>query len=230
MSRPKLLVPALSTAVMFVILIGLGVWQMQRLAWKRGILAQLDAAEQRAPVPLGTAEPSPFAKVAATGHLRPDLAARFAADVRDLPSGTFPGAYLIVPLERQGAPPLLVDFGWVPDHAGPPVLPPGNIVTVTGFVHPPEHPQWFSAHDDIKGRHFYTLDPAAIGAALGLPRVAPFTLVAVGPPPTVPGAPIPAQHLPRPPNNHLQYALTWFGLAGVLVVMFVSYAWKNFRA
>ena len=225
MTGRRLLVPAISTAVMLLILLGLGTWQVQRLAWKRGILAQIAAAERAAPVPLA-GSPSPFEKVAVTGHLRPDLAARYGAEVRDLPAGPIPGALLVVPLERPGASTVLVDLGWVPDHGPAPVLPAGNPVTISGFVHPAEHPGWFSATDDVAGRRFYTLDPAAIGAALGLAPIAPFTLVALGPAPTVAGAPIPAEHLPRPPNNHLQYALTWYGLAGVLVVVFVAYALK----
>jgi surfeit locus 1 family protein len=224
-SRPRLLVPAVSTAIMLVLLLGLGIWQVRRLAWKEGILAQIAAAERRPAEPL-VGEPSPFAKVAATGHLRPDLTVRFGAELHE----EMPGTQIVVPLERPGQPTLLVDLGWVPEHGPPPVLPTGKTVTVAGFVHPAAHPGWFAATDDPKGRHFYTLDPAAIGEALGLASVAPFTLVALGPPPTVPGAPIPAEHLPRPPNNHLQYALTWFGLAAVLVVVFATYARKALRA
>ncbi len=223
MSARRLLVPAVSTAAMLALLLGLGTWQVQRLAWKRGILAQIDAAEQAAPVPLAESPP-PFAKVSATGRLRPDLAARYGAQVRDLPAGTIAGAQLIVPLERPGAPTVLVDLGWVPERGASPVPPTGDSVTIAGFVRPAEHAAWFSAADDLAGRRFFTLDPAAIGAALGLPVVAPFTLVALGPPPAAPGAPLPSEHLPRPANNHLQYAITWYGLAVALVVIFVVYA------
>ena len=58
-------------------------------------------------------------------------------------------------------------------------LPSGD-VTVEGYVRPGDTPGLFSATDDPATRQFYTLDPAAIGAALGLPRVAPFILVAHG--------------------------------------------------
>jgi surfeit locus 1 family protein len=225
-SGRRLLVPAASTGVMLVVLLGLGTWQVQRLAWKQGLLAQLDAAEQNAAVPLGAA-PSPFAKVAATGRLRPDLAARYGADVRDTASGPTSGAQLVVPLERPGAPPLLVVLGWVPDHGALPPLPAGDAVTVTGYVRPAEQARWFSPADDPAGRRFYALDPAAIGRALGLTVEAPFTLVALGPPPPGGATPIPAEHLPRPPNNHLQYAITWYGLAAALLAVFVVYARKG---
>ena len=64
-----------------------------------------------------------------------------------------------------------------------------------------------------------------IGALVGLPRVAPYTLVVVGPA----GAPDPVRSLPRPPNNHLSYAITWYGLAVSLLVIFVLYARKVLR-
>ena len=220
----RLFVPALSTAAMFLVLIGLGTWQVQRLAWKTAILAQLDAAERAPAVPLGDSSVA-YTKVAATGRLRPDLAARYGAEVRDLTAGAIPGAQLLVPLERQGAPPLLADLGWVPEHGPPPALPSGE-VTITGYLRPPSHPGLFSPADDIDRRRFFTLDPAAVGAALGLPTVAPFTLVALGPEPADSAAPIPAQALPRPPNNHLQYAITWYGLAAALLVVFVMFARK----
>jgi surfeit locus 1 family protein len=222
--RRRLLVPALSTAVMFLVLIALGTWQVQRLEWKTAILARLDAAERAPPVPLGDS-PTPYAKVAATGRLRPDLAARYGAEVRDLPAGAIPGTHLVAPLERRGAAPLLVDLGWVPEHGPPPALPAGD-VTLTGYIRPPSSPGLFSPADDTGNKRFFTLDPAAIAAALGLPAVAPFTLVALGPEPADPAAPVPARGLPRPPNNHLQYAITWYGLAAALLVVFVMFARK----
>jgi surfeit locus 1 family protein len=212
---------------MLAVLLGLGTWQVERLHWKQRILAQIATAEAAPPVPLH-GEPSPFAKVAATGTLRNDLAAQYGVEVRDTRTGPTIGAYLIEPLERPDGPPVLVERGWVPAERSRPLNQPRGTVTVTGYVHPAEHPGWFSAADDPATRTFYTLDPAAIGAALGLPRVAPFVLVALGP--TPPGLwPDPAKHLPRPPNNHLQYALTWYGLAAALAVVFMAWSRKVLR-
>ncbi len=218
--------PGLSVAIMLVLLIGLGTWQVQRLHWKEGLLAQIDRAEAAPPIPL-PADPPPFAKVAAGGTLRGDLAVLYGDDVRDFPSGAVMGAQLIEPLERAGEPPLLVDLGWIPAAHGGPPPEPVRAATVSGFVRPGERPGWVSASDDPGGRRYYTLDPQRIGAGIGLPGVAPFVLVVMGPP--VAGAPIPAESLPRPPNNHLQYALTWYGLAAVLVVVFITWSRKALR-
>jgi surfeit locus 1 family protein len=138
------------------------------------------------------------------------------------------GAQLIVPLQRPDGPPVLIDRGWVPTDHPAPIQQPTAPVTVQGFVRTPDRPGLFSPDDDLAARHFYTLDPGKIGLALGLPSVAPFVLVVLGP--VQQGVyPIPAQHLPRPPNNHLQYALTWYGLALVLVVVFVQWSIKAVR-
>jgi surfeit locus 1 family protein len=217
----RLLVPGLSTLAMLVVLCGLGTWQVQRLAWKTAILSQIDQAEAAPAVPLPP-DPSPFMKVRVDGHFREDLAALYAAEVQDTPDGPAMGGQLIVPLERGGAETILVDRGWVPQTRREPVPTPEGITSVEGFVHPAEQAGLFSAADDPAGRHFYTMDPQAIGAALGLAHVAPFVLVAMGPA----GYPDPARHLPRPPNNHLQYAITWYGLAVVLLVIFCLYARK----
>jgi len=220
----RLLVPAISTSVMLVILLSLGVWQVQRLAWKQALLAQIDAAERLPAIPLPL-DPTPFQKVRIEGHLRSDLHALYGAEVR----GDKLGGQLIMPLERDGADPVLVDLGWVPgDGGGPLTLPSG---AVEGFLRPAEHAGRFSGTDNPAKRLFYTLDPAPIGAALELElaRVAPFTLIAIGQP--KPGVyPDPATALPRPPNNHLQYAMTWFGFAITLLIIFGLYARKTLRA
>lgn len=223
----RLVAPGLMTLAMLAVLIGLGTWQVERLHWKLGILAQIARAEAGPPIPLAP-DPTPWTKVEVTGTLRNDVAALYGADVRDTAAGPTMGSELIVPLERKNAPPLLIDRGWVPAARRGPLSQPTGSVTIVGYVHPADTPSWFSATDDVPGRQFFTLNPEAIGRALGLGQVAPFTLVAMGPPPAE-GWPIPAQHLPQPPNNHLSYAITWYGLAIALVVIFFLWARKSVR-
>ena len=82
----------------------------------------------------------------------------------------------------------------------------------------------FAAQDDVAGRRFFHFDPVAIGAALGVPGMARYGLVLLGPPGSLPE---PSQTLPRPRNNHLGYAITWYGLALSLIGVFVAFAWRN---
>ncbi len=216
-ARRGLLLPAGMTLLMLLTLLGLGTWQLRRLQWKEAILAQITAAEAAPAVPL-PAVPGPFQKVSVTGHFLPGLAARYGVEVRDTPNGPVMGRQLIAPLATEGRV-ILVDRGWVPETGI--AAPPAGPVTITGFARPPEHPRLLGAADNPARREFFTLNPAAIGASLGLSHVAPFTLVALGP---AGEPPIPAQHLPQPMNNHLSYALTWYGLAVVLAVVFIVWA------
>jgi surfeit locus 1 family protein len=218
---------------MLVVLVGLGTWQVYRLRWKNGILAQIEAAEAAQAVPLSTAPapdmPAPYTKVSVTGRFRFDKAAQLGAEVRDTRTGPTIGYYQIVPLDRDEASPILVDRGWVPQKRETPLDDPPGVVTVVGYVLPAQKQSWFSARDDDAARQFYTLDPQAIGAAVGVADLAPFAIVAMGAPAA--GAyPAPAQHLPRPPNNHLSYAITWYGLAVSLVVIFAVWVRKALQA
>ncbi len=220
----RLLWPGLMAAVMLAVLLGLGTWQVQRLHWKRQILADIARAEA-APAAALPDHPDPYTKVQVTGYLHNELSASYGAEVRDTPAGTELGTQMIVPLERDEEDVILVDRGWVPDKRPRPIAQPDGEVTVEGYVRPGDKPGLFSAPDNPAARQFFTLNPTAIGAALGLHHVAPFVLVALGPAPPE-RYPDPARHLPRPPNNHLSYAITWYGLAIALMVIFVLWARK----
>ena len=225
---PRLLWPGVMAGLMFAVLVALGTWQVQRLHWKQGVLAQIARAEAAPAVPLPS-EPEPYTKVQVAGHLRDDLAASYGAEVRDTPMGTELGTQLIVPLEPDEGEAILVDRGWVPDRRTRPIAQVAGDVTLEGYVRPSDKPSVFSATDNPAARQFYTLNAAAIGTALGLRQVAPFILVVMGPAPPE-HYPDPARHLPRPPNNHLSYAITWYGLAIALVVIFVLWARKVLSA
>ncbi len=213
-------------AAMLAATTGLGVWQVERLHWKTELLREIDRGEAAPPIPLPAA-PQPFTKVSVSGRLRQDLPALYGVEVRSTAAGPMMGAYLLNPLERPGADPVIVNRGWVPlDRAqpGPPVD-----ASIQGYVRAPEQPVRFGAADDPAHKRFYALDPAAIARALGLARAMAFTVVAMGD--TPPGIyPEPARSLPRPPNNHLSYAITWFGLAASLLVICAIYARRALRA
>jgi len=223
----RIVVPGLLTAAMFALAMSLGVWQLHRLTWKRGILDDIARAEAGPPLPLND-NPPQFAKVQVTGWLIGNNAATLGAEVRNLPTGPTMGTQLVEPLMREHGDPVLVNRGWVPMQRDRPLDQPGNEATIEGYILPAQKPGTFAATDDPVGRHFYTSDPAKIGAAMGLPRVAPFILVALGP--THPGKfPDPAHDMPRPPNDHLNYAITWFSLGFVLLVIFIIWSRKALR-
>lgn len=217
----RLLWPVLVTLPALLVLIGLGTWQVERLAWKTELLARFAETEAAPARPAG-ANPTPYSKVTVTGRFDHGREALLEIELH----GTTLGGRLVTPLLRDDGPPVLVDRGWVPFERTRPVSHPDGEVTVTGWVRPGEKAGWFSAADDAAGRRFYTFDPAAIGAALGLPGVAPWGLVAMGPPE---GLPEPSRQLPRPNNNHLGYAITWYGLAVALVGVFIVWMRRRLK-
>lgn len=215
----RLLLPLLVTLPVLAVLLALGTWQWERLHWKTDLLARIDAAEAAPPRPLGP-DPEPYAKVVATGRFDHGREVLLGVEVR----GTTLGTRLLTPLLRPGAPPVLVERGWVPLERAEGIDRPEGEVSVTGYVRPAEPRNPFAAEDDAAGRRFYSFDPAAIGQALGLPEVAPFGLVALAPRGAAPAVlPSPARSLPRPNNPHLGYMITWYGLAAALVGVFIAF-------
>lgn len=221
----RLIAPGIAAFIVFWLLIAMGVWQMHRLTWKEGIIASIRQAQAAAPIPLPE-NPTPFQKVIVTGEWIPGKAALYGDQVHDSPNGPIPGGELIMALRRADGVVVLVDLGWVPQQLPVPMADPP--VAPVGYIHAPILPNWLSGKDDPAKRLYYTFDPQKIGAGLGLPKVAPYILVVLGPmPPPGSGIPQPAQDLPTPPNNHYEYALTWFGFAGVLVFQFIFFARKR---
>ena len=237
-SSRRLLWPGIMTAVMLLVLLGLGSWQVKRLFWKQALLAQIAQAEAAEPIPLAKVEaqgtPSPFMKISVTGTFLPSETALYGAEVRDVASGPAMGAQLIEPIRDVNGELILVDRGWVPLSRTGPLDQPTGEVTVSGYVRFGDSQHWFSAADDPSARRFFTLDPRAIGVAIGQPDIRPFVLVALaggsGAGAIVAHWPEPAQHLPQPPNNHLSYAITWYGLAVALLAIFLIWARKGSRA
>ena len=211
--------PFLCSLLMFGLLIRLGVWQLHRLAWKENLLAQIAIARQNPPIPL-PADPRPFTKVAARGQWDTAHRVLYGTDVRH----EHLGAYLIEPLLRPGAPPLLVDRGFVAD--GVSIADPPGEVLVAGYIRAAEHGSWWSIKDDLAARHFYALNAAAIARAEALPTSEPYELVAMG---NGAGPPEPAHDFPELPNNHLNYALTWFSFALIDAIIFGLWYRKNRR-
>jgi surfeit locus 1 family protein len=126
---------------------------------------------------------------------------------------------------RVGAGTLFVNRGFVPERerALASDLPRGP-VALTGVLRWPEQRSFFTPEDRPVSRLFFTRDPAALASALGLGEVARFYLEQEAPPHPA-GLPHVGPLRPALPNPHLQYALTWFGLAALLVVLFVVW-WR----
>lgn len=216
-------------ALALVLLLGLGTWQVQRLHWKLGLIATMKARMSAAAVPLpaGTkidARSWAYRRVRLEGHYLNGKAMHLLA--YETRSGTL-GYDLVTPfLRADGEGAVLVNRGWVPRGQGGNAAPPkiGAVtgpVTVIGIVHPAWKGGLFTPRNEPGRGLWFAGDAAAMGATAGL-QVPPLLVDRVaGPDPRA--LPIGGQTRVDLPNHHLQYAITWYLLALVLVVIFVRY-------
>lgn len=204
------------------ILIGLGVWQLYRLEEKQTLIAELGSRLAAQPVALAAVidNPTEFLKVKTSGTFAHEGEIFVFAT-----AGGMPGWQVVTPFRSDEGILVLVDRGFVPDDlrdaAKRPASQPTGRLDVSGYVS--RHPKGrglFTPDNDAGANNWYWWDiPAMLGFGKIDPgsRVAPFILHAL---------PGPDGALPRPSppligltNNHLQYALTWFGLAIVLAAV-----------
>lgn len=225
-----------AVAVALAILVGLGVWQLQRLKWKEGLLAHVAALQSAKAVDigpvmdaLGQGKDVDFTRVSASC---PGLATAPYLELYGVRDGQA-GVRLISACEVASANyrTVLVDRGFIPDTAperpkiDPAAKAPVKLVGVLrrpdkrNFVSPPNRPG-----------HWFTRDIAAMAAALKAPQPAPvflFAETAVNPDlKALTPAPLPSEI----PNRHLEYAITWFGLAAALLGVYAAVLFRRTRA
>ncbi|QFR31632.1 SURF1 family protein [Ancylobacter sp. TS-1] len=240
-ARRRLLPVALAALAAFGVLVGLGIWQLERLAWKESLIAQVEARIHEAPANLPDEAEWPrvsfaedeYRRVTAQGRFRHDLEVQVYALIDAAPDGSGgPGYWVVTPLALADGAYVLVNRGFVPvDRRAPSTRPEGQVdgvVTVTGLLRMPEEAAMFTPPNDAAKDSWFVRDPEAVAAAKGILRVAPFLIDADATP--NPGG-LPRGGLTRIsfPNRHLEYALTWFGLAGSLLAVFAALIWSRRR-
>jgi|ERR1700674_104169 len=229
---------ALALAALAV-LIGLGVWQLERLQWKEGLIAEIEARSTGAPITIAEAlaiarqgrDPD-YYRVRVEGRFHHDKERYLFA--QSLADGT-PGWHVITPLETTGGDMVLVDRGFVPD-----VLKEASsrasgqvegVVTVTGIVRSPEIQGSFVPDNEPEANRWFWRDLGAMARSMfpeGTVEMAPFFFDAEKS--DVPGGwPEGGQTRLELPNNHLQYAITWFLLALCLLVIYAVYVRGLYR-
>lgn len=221
MTRQRPVALLIGAGVVFLILMALGIWQIQRLAWKSDLIARVDARVAAAPVPAPgpsewaglTAGNAEYRRVAVTGEYAPDSDVLVQAVTE---RGA--GFWVMTPLATDGGWTVLVNRGFVAaDRRDDRPLPTGP-QAVTGLLRMSQPDGAFLRANDPGAGRWYSRDTRAIAATLGLPRVAPYFIDAdrVGE-----GQPLGGLTVITFRNHHLSYALTWFAMAGGLVVLTV---------
>jgi len=227
MARRRVLTLTVGSLAAFAVLIGLGTWQVERLDWKEGLIAERTAAISAPPaeVPrtLAAARPLEFHRV----QVRGQFLYQHEIPVHAIERQRGAAGYLVVtPLRLGDGTVVLVERGWVPtekrDAAARAAGNPPGEVSVDGLLRlaPAEKPGWFiPANDPARGEWFW-IDIPAMARAAGVPEALPF-YVEAGPAPNPGGLPVGGQANTDLPNDHLQYAITWYALAAALAVIYL---------
>jgi cytochrome oxidase assembly protein ShyY1 len=224
------------TALTVALLIGLGVWQLQRRVEKHALIAQLTERLAAAPAALpppaqwNTLTPAhdEFRRVrfSVTYESRPDaMVYSSGSAIRDDVSG--PGTWAFLPARLSTGETVVINTGFVQNtmqdrgqqDRAVARLVTGQPIALTGYIRFPESAGALTPPENIAKRLWFTRDHLAIARGLGWGEVAPFYVDLETPAPES-GIPKPGPLEVHLKDDHLQYAVTWFGLAGAVVIAF----------
>jgi surfeit locus 1 family protein len=240
MAARALVAPTVVSLAAFAALLALGTWQLERLTWKEGLIAALDERLAQLPAPLPPAADWSRLNEGADEFRRVRFAAEFLHDEEALVyAGTSslrrdisgPGYWVFTPARVAGGI-VLVNRGFVPEGRQDPASRRDGLtagpVPIVGALRWPEPRNPFTPSDAPGKNLWFVRDPAAIAAAKGLASIAPFYVEQEAPAPPG-GLPRPGRLEPNLPNNHLGYAIIWFGLAAVLAAVYSGWLRARLR-
>ncbi|MBE1283219.1 MAG: SURF1 family protein [Rhodobacteraceae bacterium] len=199
------------------LLLSLGVWQVQRLGWKQDVLARIEAQIAGDPIALPT-DPDPeadrYQPVSLSGRV-----AEGELHVLVSVKRTGPGYRVIVPFETDNGRRILLDTGFIPTEAKGTARPTGP-AALTGNLHWPDEIDGFTPEPDVEGNIWFARDVPTMAEVLGTESV-----MVVAREPVIRGSgvgPLPVDTASIP-NDHLNYAITWFSLAAIWSVIIVVF-------
>lgn len=237
-SRKGLVVPLIFALVGVAILLTLGTWQMQRRQWKLNLIEQIETRSKLPPISIAEAvshwnadNDIEFIHMTAEGRFEHDKE-RHLFTVEDGVAGW----RIITPMKLARGGEIFIDRGFVPDHLKDKALRREGLIwgltRVTGLLRKSEEKGFFTLDNRFESNEFFwrSLTDMAKSAYGAIPQnLAPFFLVAQKSETAGPEWPRPRATPPDLPNRHLEYALTWYSLALVLIVIFGLFARKRMR-
>jgi len=227
------------TLVVLAVLLGLGTWQLKRLAWKEALMATIAERLSAEPVALATVLTSDRS-IAEQEYLRVRVEGTFVHEAERHFFATFEGKtgfYVYTPLKLDDGAFLFVNRGFVPyDDKEPAKRQEGQVagkVTVNGLLREAliEKPSSIVPDNDPAKNIFYWKDIREMSETSGLggdARILGFFVDADNAP-NPGGLPVGGVTIVELPNNHLQYAVTWYGLAATLLAVLVVWTWGRMR-
>ncbi|MCA0044071.1 SURF1 family protein [Celeribacter litoreus] len=213
----RMIFPIVIGLVGCAILIILGTWQLQRLSWKEGVLAEIEAEIGADPVALPAVidESMKYMPVRAEGVIAPE-------ELHVLVSRKQVGAgyRIIAPLETSDGRRILLDRGFVPDEAKDEARPTGQ-VAVVGNLHWPDDMNSSTPAPDLGRNIWFGRDLPAMAEALEAEPVLIVARESTGE--GIDPMPVGVEGIP---NDHLEYAITWFSLCIVWFGMTLFLLWR----
>jgi surfeit locus 1 family protein len=240
---PGIVLPTIAVLIVFALLLGLGKWQLDRKVWKEGLIdsvtQRLAAAPSDLPPPALwpqlTADKDEFRRVRFLGLLMPGQEARvFTSGSNFRPDVSGPGYWVLAlarvffPAEFVGTV-IVVNRGFLPQGIeSKAVTAGGEAIEMVGALRWPEAPGSFTPAADPAHNLWFARDVPAIVQAKNWDAPAPFYVELESPQPPD-GVPRPGPLKVDLPDDHLQYALTWFGLAAVVAGSFAFWLLGRWR-
>lgn len=218
--------PTLVTVPMLIVLLALGSWQIDRLQWKLALIAErterVNAPAMAPPDASSNIADIEYRPVKLEGHFLHDREMFLGA--RSLNGNV--GYHVVTPFIGNDGVATLVDRGWVPlDRKNASTRPEGQLsgdVAIEGLVRGNQHASMFVPDNHPSENFWFFVDIPAMAAHAGLANVRPY-FVEAGKARNPGGLPIGGQTRIELPNDHLQYAITWYSLAIALVVIYLIY-------
>ncbi len=240
----RLLWPTIAAVAGVAILVSLGVWQLHRLAWKEALIARIEAGRTSKPVPAPGPDAWGSLDVAAAEYRPVTVTGRYLNDAEIFvnetltephgPRGGY-GFFVMTPFATDAGWIVYVNRGFIPRRAKAAATRSADMIagetTEAGLLRQPRQRAWFMPADNVAGNEWFSRDPALFARAQGRQptTVAPYYIDAFFDPDLPGGLPQGGETIISFPNNHLQYALTWFALAIVLSAVFAMSAWRRLR-
>lgn len=212
------------------VLLSLGKWQLDRRVWKLDLIEKLEARPAMDAVPLESVWSGDEAALEAIEFRPVTVMGTFQHDAEmpvfgHLGAGN-PGHFIITPLERAGKPPVLVNRGFVPFNAKDVTTTDRQVagpVRLTGLIRRPQRRGPFTPDNDPETGTWYWRDFPAMAQAAGVPDALPLFVDANADATPAGGLPLGGASVVMPRNNHLGYAVTWFGFALCLLGVYTAY-------
>lgn len=218
------------TVLALAVLIGLGTWQAQKIAPKTALLQQIEAGLNAEPAPLPVHLDDPLSVEYRSFEFRGEVLSDNPIRVFGTNLKGRPGYSLYLPVKHQFGRVVFVNFGWVPmELKTMPTLPAGQI-TVSGVLRTSAVAGSFTPPNSEDGKEWFTANVYEMGAFYDLDAkdFYHYRLFAKheGAPDSLP---LGGQVRVSIPNDHLEYALTWYGLAAALIGVFVAFGFNRSR-